>query len=94
VSDSKKVGVSLPPSVLAIIDAAGGREDFPRAMASIVGALPWIAVALHGALEQTEYRALMGQVRHELQGAWAIIAAPDPRIAFEAAVDAAKREIN
>jgi hypothetical protein len=94
----KNVGVHLPSSVVAIIAAAGGAESekggMPRAMASIVGALPWIAVALYQELPAEEYAAFAGQVKANMQQAWQIIGADDPKTAFDVAFEAAKKAIN
>jgi hypothetical protein len=73
----KNVGVELPPSIVAILTAAGGTEakfgGMPRAMASILGALPWIAVQLFKSLPEDEYKAFAGAVRAQLQQVWQII---------------------
>lgn len=94
----KNVGVQLPSSIVALIAAAGGAESekggMPRAMASIIGALPWIAVALYRELPAEEYAAFAGQVRANMQQAWQIIGADDPKAAFDAAYDAAKKATN
>lgn len=90
----KKVGVYLPPSVHAIIDAAGGTQDFPRAMACIVGALPWIAVTLSEAVSREEYDLFLQQTRANFDAMWAIMRATDVRAAFDAALAAAKKTVN
>lgn len=65
----------------------------PRAMAHILGALPWIAVALYKSLPQAEYDAFAGQVKSNMQQAWEIIGADNPPAAFDAAYAAAKRSV-
>ena len=94
----RNVGVVLPSSVVKIITAAGGGDaatgGLPFAMASIIGALPWIAVALSKELTKEEYREFVNQVRAELQGAFAIVAAEDPKRAFDEAYERAKTAIN
>jgi len=93
----KNVGVELPPSVIAIITAAGGADPqqggMPRAMASIVGAIPWIAVALYELLPQDEYAAFAQQLRSNMQQVWSIAGAEDPKAAFDVAFAAAKRGV-
>ena len=93
-----KFGVELPPSVIAILAAAGGddpkRGGMPYAMASIVGALPWIAVAVFKALPPEEYAAFARQAKMNMQQAWSIIGSDNPPAAFDAAFEAAKREVN
>lgn len=94
----KKVVVFLPPSVVAIIAAAGGADSktggMPRAMAMIVGALPWIAVALFKELPSDEYAAFAQQIKTNMQAVWSIAGADDPPAAFAAAMATAKNEIN
>lgn len=94
----KNVGVWLPDSVVAIIKAAGGAEPekggMPYAMASIVGALPWIAVALHKELPPDEYADFVRQCKANMQQAFSIIGHANPPEAFEAAVAAAQKQLN
>jgi hypothetical protein len=87
------VGVYLPDSILRIIDAAGGGVDMPRAMASIVGALPWICVAVSQKLTREEYVAFIQEMRGQLDGCWRIIAADDPKAAFDRAFAEAKKAL-
>jgi len=89
-----RVGVYLPPSIVAIIEAAGGAQDFPRATASIIGALPWIAVQLSESLSADDYKKFMVMMKSQIQGAWDIMAAKNVRKAFDEAFEAAKKEIN
>ena len=92
------VGVCLPPSVAAIITAAGGADPkqggMPYAMAGIVGALPWIAVALFKELPPEEYAACARQARLNMQQAWSIIGSDNPPAAFDEAGAAAKQAVN
>lgn len=91
-------GVWLPPSVTAIIEAAGGhdptRGGMPYAMASIVGALPWIAVEMFKALPPAEYAEFANQMKANMQQAWQIAGSDNPPAAFEAALERAKRSIS
>lgn len=93
----KNVGVELPPSVIAIVRAAGGDDPtkggMPYAMASLVGALPWIAVALFESLPPEEYAEFRTMLRQELQGSWAIIGAENPKAAFDEAIARAKKSV-
>lgn len=95
--DWKTVGVNLPRSVAAIIAAAEGADPkkggMPFALASIIGALPWIAVALFKELPRDEYDAFAKQARDNMQQAWQIIGAEDPSAAFDEAYEAAKRTL-
>ena len=92
------VGVSVPASVAAIITAAGGAEPkqrgMPYAMASIVGALPWIAVALFKELPPEEYADFACHARLNMQQAWSIIGSDNPPAAFDEAVAAAKKAVH
>lgn len=91
-------GVELPASVTKIVDAAGGadpkRGGMPFAMASILGALPWIAVALFKVAPKAEYLEFAAQVKANMQQAWEIIGSDNPPKAFDDACDAAKKAIN
>lgn len=93
----KNVGVMLPPSIIAIITAAGGADPtkggMPYAMASIVGALPWIAVALYGELPREEYDAFAQAAKGYLQQAWEVIGAQDPKATFDRLYEEAKRSV-
>jgi hypothetical protein len=90
----KKVGVDLPPSVLAIVRAAGGEENMPKALASIMGAIPWLAVALYDALPSEEYRAFAGQAHANMRQVWEIVGAENVREAFDRELDRARRSVN
>jgi len=94
----KNVGVELPDSVCKIILAAGGADPanggMPRAMASIVGALPWIAAVLHKALPDDEYRAFAQQLKENMQIVWTIAGAENPSTAFDEAFANAKKQVN
>lgn len=94
----KTVGVDLPPSVVAIITAAGGADPkkggMPYALAGILGALPWIAAALYKQMPESEYRAFAKQAKANMDQAWEIIGAKNPPEAFDAAFAAAKRSVN
>ena len=91
----KNVGVYLPPSVIAIIKAAGGadpkRGGMPYAMASILGALPWIAVQLYKELPPEEYREFANAVRMNMQEVWSIVGSDDPKAAFDEAYAEAEK---
>lgn len=94
----KAVGVNLPPTIVAIIQAAGGddltgKRGMPYALASIMGALPWIAVALYKTLPPDEYAAFARSVKGNMQQVWAIIGADDPPAAFDEAYAKAKRSL-
>jgi hypothetical protein len=93
----KNVGVELPTSVCDIINAANGADPakggMPFAMASIIGALPWIAVALYEALPPDEYHDFLRQMKGYMEQAWSIAAAKNPRRAFDTAFAAAKRSV-
>jgi hypothetical protein len=94
----KTVEVALPPSVVAIIEAAGGADPkhggMPHAMAMLMGTLPWIAVALYKTLPPDEYAAFVRAVKGYMEQAWVIIGAENPPAAFDAAYTAARRSIN
>ena len=94
----KNYGVYLPATVKAIIDAAGGADPkhggMPYAMASIIGALPHIAVALHGEMSPQDYAEFAQQVKANLQQVWQIVGANDPKAAFDEAYEAAKKVVN
>lgn len=90
----KRVGVELPPSVIAIIRAAGGEDNFPRAMASIVGALPWIAAALYDSLPESEYRAFAAAMRPNYEQVMEIVEADNPRKAFDEEFERQKRAVS
>jgi hypothetical protein len=91
------VGVELPPSVIAIITAAGGADPakggMPYAMASILGALPWIGVALFKELTPEQYAAFLNSVNANMRQVWAILSAEDPKAAFDAEYEAARRSL-
>lgn len=93
----KMVNVELPGSVAAILKAAGGDKPItgmPFAMASILGALPWIGVAPYKAMPEAEYRKFARQVRLNMDQAWDIIGAENPPAAFGAAYELAKRQVH
>lgn len=89
--------VELPSSVIAIVEAAGGADPskggMPFAMASIVGALPWIAVAVYKSATAEEYAQFAEQLKANMQMVWTIAGAFDPEAAFEAAFDRAKKSL-
>ena len=89
--------VELPGSIIAIIQAAGGAElatgGLPRAMASIVGALPWIAVALSETVTPQEYADFLAELKGNMQMVWSIAAAPNVRAALDDAIARAKRSL-
>lgn len=90
--DFKRVRVDLPPSVAAIVLAAGGDKHMPMAMARIVGALPWIARVLFDALPEDEYRAFAGQLRMNTDIALRIAESDDVESAFVAVFERQTRE--
>lgn len=91
------VAVALPPSVQAIIAAAGGADPstggMPHAMAVIVGALPWIAAGLYDVLTEDEYRQFAQQLKDNMQMAWSVAGAQNPRRAFDEAFARAQRSV-
>ncbi len=90
--------VELPASVIAIIRAAGGHDPskggMPYAMASIVGALPWIAVAMYRSLPLGHYAGFAKQMEENIALAMEIVVSDNPEEAFERAYTAAKRAVN
>ncbi len=92
--DFKKVRVGLPASVMDIVKAAGGEANMPLTMATILGAVPWIALGLWESLPEDEYRAFANQLRANMQLAWEIAGAADPKAAFDAALEREKRGVN
>jgi hypothetical protein len=90
----KRVGVDLPPSVIKIIRAAGGEDNFPRAMAGIVGSLPWIAAALYDSLPEDEYRAFAAAMRPNYEKVMQIVDSDNPRKAFNEELERQKRAVS
>ena len=90
----KRVGVDLPSSVAVIIRAAGGEKNMPLAMAAIVGALPWISVALFKSLSREEYDEYAKGLEVNMEAAIAITMADDPAAAFSEVFERAKRSRN
>lgn len=93
----KNVGVEIPNSVAAIINAANGADPakggMPFAMASIMGALPWIAVALFEALPRDEYDEFAKAMKAMMQQVWQIAGSENPRVAFDAEFEAARKSL-
>lgn len=89
-SEFRQVKVQLPASVIKIVEAAGANDEanggFPHAMALIVGALPWLAVALFKAVERDQYDQFAQQLKENLQFAWSIAGADNPETAFDQAL--------
>lgn len=95
--DYRLVGVDLPQSVIDIIQAAGGTDTaigMPKAMASIVGCLPWIAVALFQTLPPDKYQAFATQLKENMQLAWFIAGHENPEAAFDGAMSRARGHVN
>ena len=78
----KRVGVELPPSVIAIVRAADGEYNFPKAMAAILGAVPWIAVALYEA-DPEGYAHFVKALGPNWDSIRQICEAENPREAFD-----------
>lgn len=92
----KTVGVDLPPSVVEILKAANAADHskggMPFAMASIIGALPWIAAAVHESAPEY-YPAFVRSLKANLQSVWQIINHENPRAELERVIAEAKRSV-
>lgn len=94
----KNVSVELPESVIAIVIAAGGtdpkRGGLPFAMASILGALPFIAAALYKELSADEYAGFVVAMKLYMEQVLEIIDAENPQAALNAAVASQARRVH
>ena len=80
------VGLRLPVAIADLLTAAGAQDPegggLPQAMRVLVGALPWIAVALHRTLRPDDYARFAQQMKHNLDVTWQIVSADDPDAEF------------
>lgn len=88
------INIELPPSVAAILDAAGakGEGGLPHAMSAIIGALPWIGAALFKHVPPDDWALFLGHIEMNLNLTWEILSDPDPPAAFAEALERARAE--